>query len=55
MLLGDIKKLNETRAKLNQVDLKQQDKGMISSKSTPCITEGWLLQTSLYNWTNVVK
>ena len=27
----------------------------ISSEFPACVTEGWLLQTSLHNWTNVVR
>ena len=56
ILLGNIRKRDKTRPEVSLVDQKQQQvQRTISSKSSACMAEGWLLQTSLHNWTNVVK
>ena len=55
MPLEDIRKQDKTRPKVRLVDQKQQEQRKISSESPACMTEGWLLQTSPHNWTNVMK
>ena len=55
-MLGDIRKQDKTRPKLGLVDQKlQEEPRKISSESPACVAEGWLLQTSLHNWINIVK
>ena len=54
MLLGDIRKQDKTRPKVGLVDRKLQKQGNFH-QSLACLTEGWLLQTPLHNWTNAVS
>ena len=55
-LLGDLRNRDKTRPNVRPVDKKQQEEQKtILSESPACMTEGWLLQTSLHNWINAVK
>ena len=56
LLLKDIRTQDKTRPKLEPVDQNQQHgQRTISLESPACVTECWLLQTWLQNWTNVMK
>ena len=57
VLFWDFRKRDKRRPKVRGlVDQKrQQEQRTISLELPACVIEGWLLQTSLHNWNNIVK
>ena len=55
-MFENIPNWNKIKSKVMRVNQKLQQEIRIISSATPaCVTEGWMLQTPMQNWTKVVK